>query len=305
MAGLEWYEAKSVQWHLREYSLKQPIILAYSKGSKKFFRPVLLPTTDTAVKWLRYFGFPKQYPHVYQSCVHFDYKKIPSLPPTLPNAAMVAPPRRSPEQHKTYSNYIDNFKKWKEEVWNEHLDDEGFCVGRDVVYDIDDVYGDDTALTVTAKLAVHLREEYKVENIEVDYSGSKGFHLVVKWPEASKILGYGEEGLSPLQTAAKRSWSAINKSFKDATGHRFREADLSPMRRQGIRRCPFSVHPKTNRVMTPLERKHILNSDGEIIFDVDKFHYKRMPFPKTPRNYTFPNALDWADDYLKAISAEQ
>ena len=116
MAGLEWYEAKSVQYHLRDYSQTRPIIMAYSNGKKKFFRPILFATTDVALKWMRYFGFPKSYPHIYQSCLTFDYKKIPELPPALPNAAMVAPPRRSPEQHRIYQEYIDNGQKGKKAV---------------------------------------------------------------------------------------------------------------------------------------------------------------------------------------------
>lgn len=300
MAGLEWYEAKSVQYHLRDYSQTRPIIMAYSQGAKKFFRPILFATTDVAVKWLRYFGFPKAYPHIYQSCLTFDYSKIPSLPPALPNAAMVAPPRRSAEQHRIYSEYMDAFKKWKDEVWNENLDEVGFCTGRDLVYDIDEVYEGVSTLGCAAKLARHLRDEYGVEFVEIDFSGSKGFHLVVPWPEADKVLKLGVEGLTPLNRAAKRTWGIVKKTFRDATGFEFREADLSPMRRQGIRRCPHSVHPKTNRVMTPLSRRHILNNRGEIIFDQDRFHYKRMTFPKTPFNYTIPNALEWVDDYLEA-----
>ncbi len=304
MAGLEWYDAKSVLYHMRDYSQSRPIIMAYSEGKRKFFRPILFATTDVAIKWMRYFGFPNSYPHVYQSCLTFDYKKIPKLPPALPNAAMVAPPRRSPEQHRIYQEYMDNFKKWKEEVWNEHLDDTGFCTGRDLVYDIDEVYEGQSPLECAAKVAAHLRDEFGVDFVEMDYSGSKGFHVVVPWPEADKVLKLGQEGLTPLQTAAKRTWGIVKKTFRDATGHEFREADLSPMRRQGIRRCPHSVHPKTNRVMTPLARKHILDKEGNISFDENKFHYKRQTFPKTPFNYTIPNALDWVDDYLKAISSE-
>jgi hypothetical protein len=303
MAGLEWYEAKSVQYHLRDYSQTRPMIMAYSQGAKKFFRPILFATTDVAVKWLRYFGFPKAYPHIYQSCLTFDYSKIPSLPPALPNAAMVAPPRRSAEQHRIYSEYMDAFKKWKDEVWNENLDEVGFCTGRDLVYDIDEVYEGVSTLGCAAKLAKHLRDEYGVEFVEIDFSGSKGFHLVVPWPEADKVLKLGVEGLTPLNRAAKRTWGIVKKTFRDATGFEFREADLSPMRRQGIRRCPHSVHPKTNRVMTPLSRRHILNNKGKIIFEQDRFHYKRMTFPKTPFNYTIPNALEWVDDYLEAENA--
>jgi len=302
MAGLEWYEAKSVQYHLRDYSQTRPLIMAYSQGAKKFFRPILFATTDVAVKWLRYFGFPKAYPHIYQSCITFDYSKLPQLPPALPNAAMVAPPRRSAEQHRIYSEYMDAFKKWKDEVWNEHLDDVGFCTGRDLVYDIDEVYEGVSTLGCAAKVAKHLRDEYGVDFVEIDFSGSKGFHVVVPWPESDKVLKLGVEGLTPLDRAAKRTWGIVKRTFRDATGFEFREADLSPMRRQGIRRCPHSVHPKTNRVMTPLERRHIINSQGEIVFDMDKFHYKKMKFPKTPFNYKIPNALEWVDDYLNALN---
>ena len=304
MAGLEWYEAKSVQYHLRDYSQTRPIIMAYSNGKKKFFRPILFATTDVALKWMRYFGFPKSYPHIYQSCLTFDYKKISELPPALPNAAMVAPPRRSPEQHKIYGEYIDNFKRWKDEVWNESLDNEGFCTGRDLVYDVDEVYEGASPLECSAKIARYLRDKYDVDFVEIDYSGSKGFHVVVPWPQSDKVLKLGVEGLTPLQTAAKRTWGIVKRTFREATGFEFREADLSPMRRQGIRRCPHSVHPKTNRVMTPMARNHVLDKAGNISFDVDRFHYKRQTFPKTPFNYTIPNALDWVDDYFTALEKE-
>ena len=56
--------------------------------------------------------------------------------------------------------------------------------------------------------------------------------------------------------------------------------------------------------MTPISRKHILDRDGNDIFDETKFHYKRQTFPKTPFNYIMPNSLEWVDDYLKTLEKE-
>lgn len=302
MAGMDWYESKSVLYHLRDYSKERPLIMAYSEGSRKFFRPISMPTTQAAQKWLRYFSYPQKYPHLYQSCVRFNMMKLRSLAPALPNAALKPPPLRSKDEQAIYQNYTNAFQKWKNEVWNETLDDEGFCIGRDLVWDVDDVYEDSDALIASCQIAEHLKENYGVQNVEIDYSGSKGFHVVVAWDEAKKVLNMTEKDLTPLQTCAKRTWGLVKKVFREATGEEFREADLSPMRRQGIRRCPFSVHPKTHRVCYPLARRHVLK-DGKVDFNPKRFHYKVCQFPKTPFNYTVPNALEWTADYLKAAEA--
>jgi len=302
MAGMDWYESKSVLYHLRDFSKDRPMIMAYSEGSRKFFRPISMPTTQAAQKWLRYFSYPQKYPHLYQSCVRFNMMKLRSLAPALPNAALKPPPLRSKEEQIVYQNYTNAFQKWKNEVWNETLDDEGFCVGRDLVWDVDDVYDDSDALIASCQIAEHLKNKYGVEKVEIDYSGSKGFHVVVAWEEAKKVLNMTEKDLTPLQTCAKRTWGLVKKVFREATGEDFREADLSPMRRQGIRRCPFSVHPKTHRVCYPLESRHVLKN-GKVDFNPKRFHYKVCQFPKTPLNYIVPNALEWTGEYLKAAEA--
>lgn len=299
MAGMDWYESKSVLYHIRDYSRDRPLILAYSEGSKKFFRPLSMPTTQAVQKWLRYFSYPKQYPHLYQSCIRVNNLRLRSLAPTLPNAALKPPPLRSKEEQATYQSYMNAFQKWKETVWNETLDVEGFCIGRDLVWDIDDVYGEMDALTSSCKVAEYLKDHYGVQKVEIDYSGNKGFHVVVAWEDAKQVLNMTEKDLSPLQTCAKRTWGIVKTIFQEATGEEFREADLSPMRRQGIRRCPFSVHPKSKRVCYPLDISHVLK-DGEPNFNPRRFHYKVCQFPKTPLNYEMPNALDWTEKYLEA-----
>ena len=302
MAGIPWYDSQSVLYHLRQYSMERPMIMAYSEGTKKFFRPISMPTTQAAKKWMRYFAYPQKHPHVYQSCLRFDFSKLERLAPALPNAALKPPPLRSQEEQKVYREYIDGFKEWKDKVWNETLDKKGFCIGRDLVWDVDDVYGDLDALTVSAKIAAHLRDKYGVSFVEIDYSGSKGFHVVVPWEEAKSVLNMTERDLYPLQTCAKRTWGIVKRIFREAVGEEFREADLSPMRRQGIRRCPFSVHPKTLRVSMPLAKGHVLRQ-GRRSFDPEKFHFKVCKFPKTPLNYKTPNALDWVDELI-TVSVE-
>ena len=297
MAGIPWYDSQSVLYHLRGYSLERPMIMAYAEGTRKFFRPISMPTTQAVKKWMRYFAYPQKHPHVYQSCLTFDFSVLERLAPALPNAALKPPPLRSKKEQQEYQTYIEEFKKWKDEVWNETLDQEGFCTGRDLVWDIDDCYGDMDALTASAKVAELLKTKYGVEFVEIDYSGSKGFHVVVPWEHAKAVLNMTEKDLYPLQTCAKRTWGIVKRIFREATGEEFREADLSPMRRQGIRRCPFSVHPKTMRVSLPLAKGHVLRN-GVKVFDPDKFHFKVCRFPKTPLNYQTPNALDWTGELL-------
>ena len=45
MAGIPWYDSQSVLYHLRGYSLERPMIMAYAEGTRKFFRPISMPTT--------------------------------------------------------------------------------------------------------------------------------------------------------------------------------------------------------------------------------------------------------------------
>ena len=88
------------------------------------------------------------------------FQQIRKISTRFTECCFEAPLLRSKKEQQDYQTYIEEFKKWKDEVWNETLDQEGFCTGRDLVWDIDDCYGDMDALTASAKVAELLKSKY-------------------------------------------------------------------------------------------------------------------------------------------------
>ena len=65
---------------------------------------------------------------------------------------------------------------------------------------------------------------------------------------------------------AKAYCEVVKDVFVEATEEEFRGADLTPVERQGIIACPYSVHWKTGQIVWPLDERN-LNSLRELPAD--------------------------------------
>ena len=100
-----------------------------------------------------------------------------------------------------------------------------------------------------------MRDKYDVDFVEIDYSGSKGFHVWLNVTDSSRLAArrFSDFKSDNAKFLAKVYCEIVKEVFTAATGEEFRGADLTPVERQGIIACPYSVHWKTGQIVWPMD----------------------------------------------------
>jgi len=137
--------------------------------------------------------------------------------------------------------------------------------GKDLVWDFDSPNDLKAAFDAADKVAKGLEDEYDVTPV-VNFSGSKGFHVWVKAEEAQRIVGWdmkfdGPNYDDPLREQGK-VYAKFVKDFAKSLGLHLPRDDLAPNYRQGMVRCPYSIHEKTGQIVFPLssQQREILRN---------------------------------------------
>ena len=159
------------------------------------------------------------------------------------------------EHKKAWEDYLLPKKCAERGIdWND------IWVGKSMLFDFDDRNKPMLAFDVAMKTANHLADELGCSPMMV-FSGSKGFHVHVNPDEASEIanctLNDYTDNKDPLRAMGKHYGSVVETIAKDATKVKFPIEDRSSNFRQGIVRCPYSIHPKTGQIVWPLDDRNI------------------------------------------------
>tara|TARA_B100000282_G_C31735355_1_gene493149 strand:+ start:300 stop:1220 length:921 start_codon:yes stop_codon:yes gene_type:complete len=145
------------------------------------------------------------------------------------------------------------------------LDWEDIWVAKSMLFDFDHKETPMVALDRAVKTATYLRDDLDCSPMMV-FSGSKGFHVHVNPEEASILTDCIPtdfiEKKDPLRDLGKHYASVVEQIAKDATRVKFPIEDRSSNFRQGIVRCPYSIHPKTGQVVWPLDNRDVENLQG-------------------------------------------
>ena len=163
-----------------------------------------------------------------------------------------------------------NAKGIHKKAWEEYLipkkcaerglDWNDIWVGKSMLFDFDDREKPMVAFADALKVATYLADELSCDPMMV-FSGSKGFHVHINPQQASEltecILSDYSDNKDPLRVIGKLYGSVVEDIAKSATKKKFPIEDRSSNFRQGIVRCPYSIHPKTGQVVWPLDDRNI------------------------------------------------
>ena len=132
--------------------------------------------------------------------------------------------------------------------------------GKIMVFDFDDEDNPMNAFRAALETKVYLKQHHKVDGVMV-FSGNKGFHIWVNSHDAESLVGTTLKELSSREDPLKEQGKLYAKFVKDtvvaATGSNLPNYDLSPNYRQGIVRCPYSIHEKSGQIVWPLSEDDI------------------------------------------------
>jgi hypothetical protein len=186
------------------------------------------------------------------------------------------PPLRSPA--KTRKAYADRWNKvvlpkgckelglvW-EDIW----------IGKTLLFDYDNPDNPLLAFKRAEDTARYLKNKYNATSYIV-FSGSKGFHVHVGQEDTERITGKKPidfiEHKDPLRQLGKHYAHVVEEIAQKATGVKFPLADRSSNFRQGIVRCPYTIHPKTGQIVWPIAPKglrKLRSMEEATIMDVAK-----------------------------------
>ena len=94
------------------------------------------------------------------------------------------------------------------------------------------------------------------------FSGNKGFHIWVHPEDIQKLIPVDVmTKVHTLQSWGRLLAGLVNEIVSEVLGSTHPIADLSPNYKQGMVRCPYSIHEKSGQIVWPLDREEIINLD--------------------------------------------
>tara|TARA_S200002703_G_scaffold52259_1_gene45287 strand:+ start:2548 stop:3453 length:906 start_codon:yes stop_codon:yes gene_type:complete len=154
-------------------------------------------------------------------------------------------------------------RKQYAEIWKQYLTPEGCAergldwediwVGKTLVFDFDSPLNPMKSFHKADKLARYLKSLGYAPMVV--FSGSKGFHVHMTKEDSEKAVGFKladwKHLTDPLKKIGKLYAEKVVKLCEEAEVS-YANEDRSPNFRQGIVRCPYSIHPKTGQIVWPL-----------------------------------------------------
>jgi DNA primase catalytic subunit len=94
------------------------------------------------------------------------------------------------------------------------------------------------------------------------FSGGKGFHIWLTEEDTISLTDYHISEVDDYPADTLRQLSNIHRDWvkaisQEALGRELPYLDESPNFRQGIVRCPYSIHHKSGQVVWPLDEKEL------------------------------------------------
>ena len=180
------------------------------------------------------------------------------------------------------------WRTWVDDVYKENICNPEIYLSKNLIWDIDAEGEPMKAFYQGEKLCAHLK------GLGFDpmivFSGSKGFHV---WLNKNQSTGLADKHFSDFKEdnakfLAKVYCEVVKNLFKEATGDDFRNDDLTPVERQGIIACPYSIHWKTGQIVWPLDARNLQA--------IRKLESDAMPLDIAKAIHTQPNGQLWDTD---------
>ncbi len=152
--------------------------------------------------------------------------------------------------------------RWEQAVYKPHIGHPDIYLGKNLIWDIDAEGEPMKAFYQGEKVCAHLKG-LGLEPMMV-FSGSKGFHIWLNEHDSKETVGkqFSDFKADNAKFLAKAYCEVVKDVFVKATGEEFRGADLTPVERQGIIACPYSVHWKTGQIVWPLDERNLNDLRG-------------------------------------------
>lgn len=144
-------------------------------------------------------------------------------------------------------------------TWDERVGNASFYFGKNLIWDFDEVQKPMDAFRLADGLCKYLKEQGMSPMMV--FSGNKGFHVWLNHEESYEVTQHDFTDFKGKKDNARALGhhyaETVQKVLKEATGEELEVCDLSPVQRQGLIRCPYSIHPKTGQIVYPLDGENL------------------------------------------------
>lgn len=153
--------------------------------------------------------------------------------------------------------FASDWFRWEQAVYKPHIGHPDIYLGKNLIWDIDAEGEPMKAFYQGEKVCTHLK------GLGFDpmivFSGSKGFHVWLNENDSKTMAGkqFSDFKEDNAKFLAKAYCKIVTSVFEEATQEEFRGADLTPVERQGIIACPYSIHWKTGQIVWPMDEMNL------------------------------------------------
>jgi len=249
-----WLGNHAVQMALLDQAMNREVQMVQfaQTGRKPFWvRRIHLNSAKSIDYWFKSLHWPYEAVGMFVGTNRIDWSQVDELPPTLRSKGTTR------KQYKeTWTQYLtpqgceQRGLDWKQ-IW----------YGKSLLFDFDDPVRPMQAFDKAERTAEFLSETFDVTPRMV-FSGSKGFHIHLDLEDSYKVGGLKPidfiDDKDPLLKLGRHNGNLVQEIASAACGERYPIADRSSNFRQGVVRCPYSIHPKTGQVVWPLDGADLL-----------------------------------------------
>jgi len=150
-----------------------------------------------------------------------------------------------------------DWRLWTNAVYKKEIGNPKIYLEKNLIWDIDAEGEPMKAFYQGEKVCEHLID-LGLEPMMV-FSGSKGFHVWLNENQSTRLVGkhFSDFKEDNAKFLAKAYCKIVTSVFEESTGDIFRSADLTPVERQGIIACPYSIHWKTGQIVWPMDEMNL------------------------------------------------
>ncbi len=287
-----WLDSQAVQGAIANFARPREVKLTIHRSDDRAedfgFRQQRFHKSDSVGKTLKLVGHPERRISMFVGTNRVEWTML-RLPPPLRVRGVSG---FNKDAMKEFRNF------WKKTLTREgcqelQINFETIYQGKDLVWDVDYPNHPGAAFGVANDIAKFLESKHGL-NPQIVFSGSKGFHVWLHAEEAeslvSKISPHWKKTFAtqndPLRYQAKLYRTVTETIYEEAASTPINYLDLAPIQRQGVIRCPYSIHPKTGQVVWPLdaEERTALENLVEENFEVSLWEIITTIHPWTTKN---------------------
>ncbi len=293
-----WLDSKAVQGAIADFARPREVKLTVHRSQDKAedfgFRQQRFQKSDSVEKTLKVLGYPDRPISIFVGTNNLDWHML-NLPPPL-------------RQRGVSGFNKEELKKFRQQ-WKKCLTRDGckelqinfdtIYDGKDLVWDVDYPNHPGAAFGVANDITNFLEDKHGLK-AQIVFSGSKGFHVWLKAEDAKTLVekisptyeAVYQTKDDPLRYQAKLYRTVVEAIYEEAADTPINYLDLAPIQRQGVIRCPYSIHPKTGQVVWPLDAEERLALESLI---ADNYEVSLWDIITTIHPWTTTNELERPD----------